>query len=80
MSSWLAQILPYVEQDNLWTITQAAYKQWPRARGEKRQVVLIDKKPEAQARTCISVANGQTCIKLIFMKGSFFRGASVCAR
>jgi prepilin-type N-terminal cleavage/methylation domain-containing protein/prepilin-type processing-associated H-X9-DG protein len=27
MSTWLAQILPYVEQEELWRITQEAYKQ-----------------------------------------------------
>ena len=28
-SSWLTQLLPYVEQHNLWAITQAAYQQSP---------------------------------------------------
>src|SRR5262245_29379358 len=28
-SSWLTQLLPYIEQDNLWAITQSAYKQSP---------------------------------------------------
>src|SRR5262245_6985451 len=30
-SSWLVQVLPYVEQQNLWQTTNAAYKQssWP---------------------------------------------------
>src|SRR5579864_1613152 len=30
-SSWLAQLLPYIEQDNLWASTRAAYQQsrWP---------------------------------------------------
>src|SRR5262249_40405643 len=27
MSSWLAAILPLLEQDNLWTVTRAAYQQ-----------------------------------------------------
>jgi prepilin-type N-terminal cleavage/methylation domain-containing protein/prepilin-type processing-associated H-X9-DG protein len=29
LSSWLMQILPFVEQSNLWTITQDAYQQSP---------------------------------------------------
>lgn len=29
LMSWLTELLPFVEQDNLWAITQAAYRQTP---------------------------------------------------
>jgi prepilin-type N-terminal cleavage/methylation domain-containing protein/prepilin-type processing-associated H-X9-DG protein len=29
LSTWLTHILPYIEQQNLWTVTEAAYKQAP---------------------------------------------------